>query len=182
MSSFPGPGQLEAARDMLLQRLARYRQRKGHAITLVFDGWQAGSGSEHHEFQSGIEVIYSKRGERADQVIQRWRVSMETILPSCLRTMKWSMRRGRPGHLSSPHRNFAASCRNRPGTRRSWPSRNWMRVTESRSNGQKTKAEIRASYPRHSANGNSSSGNFKQPARVFASEASHVFDGQGGII
>ena len=71
MSSFPGPGQLEAARDMLLQRLARYRQRKGHAITLVFDGWQAGFGSEHHEFQSGIEVIYSKRGERADQVIQR---------------------------------------------------------------------------------------------------------------
>jgi predicted RNA-binding protein with PIN domain len=64
-------GQLEAARESLLQRLARYRQRKGHAITLVFDGWQAGSGSEHHEFQSGVEVVYSKRGERADQVIQR---------------------------------------------------------------------------------------------------------------
>lgn len=54
-----------------MQRLAGYRQRKGHAITLVFDGWQAGSGSEHHEFQSGVEVVYSKRGERADQVIQR---------------------------------------------------------------------------------------------------------------
>jgi predicted RNA-binding protein with PIN domain len=64
-------GRLEAARETLLQRLARYRQRKGHAITLVFDGWQAGSGREHHEFQSGVEVVYSKRGERADQVIQR---------------------------------------------------------------------------------------------------------------
>jgi predicted RNA-binding protein with PIN domain len=64
-------GRLEAARETLLQRLAGYRQRKGHAITLVFDGWQGGSGSEHHEFQAGIEVVYSKRGERADQVIQR---------------------------------------------------------------------------------------------------------------
>lgn len=64
-------GRLEAAREMLLRRLAGYRQRKGHAITLVFDGWQGGWGSEQHEFQSGVEVVYSKRGERADQVIQR---------------------------------------------------------------------------------------------------------------
>jgi predicted RNA-binding protein with PIN domain len=71
MALVSGAGRLEAARESLLQRLAGYRQRKGHAITLVFDGWQAGSGSEHHEFQSGIEVVYSKRGERADQVIQR---------------------------------------------------------------------------------------------------------------
>jgi predicted RNA-binding protein with PIN domain len=65
------PGRLEMARDALLQRLAWYRQKKGHAVTLVFDGWQGGLGSEHHEFKSGIEVVYSKRGERADQVIQR---------------------------------------------------------------------------------------------------------------
>lgn len=71
MALASGSGRLEAAREALLQRLAGYRQRKGHAITLVFDGWQAGSGSEHHEFQSGVEVVYSKRGERADQVIQR---------------------------------------------------------------------------------------------------------------
>jgi predicted RNA-binding protein with PIN domain len=71
MSVASRKGQLEAAREALLQRLARYRQRKGHAITLIFDGWQAGSSSEHHEFQAGIEIVYSKRGERADQVIQR---------------------------------------------------------------------------------------------------------------
>ena len=64
-------GGLEAAREALLQRLAAYRHRKGHAITLVFDGWQGGLVAEHHEFQSGVEVIYSRRGERADQVIQR---------------------------------------------------------------------------------------------------------------
>ena len=71
MAVSSGAGRLEAAREALLQRLATYRHRKGHAITLVFDGWQGGSGSEHHEFQSGVEVVYSKRGERADQVIQR---------------------------------------------------------------------------------------------------------------
>ena len=66
-----GGGRLEAAREALLQTLVGYRQRKGHAITVVFDGWQGGMGAEHREFRSGVEVVYSKRGERADQVIQR---------------------------------------------------------------------------------------------------------------
>lgn len=66
-----GSGRLEAARETLLRSLAGYRQRKGHAITVIFDGWQGGLGAEHREFQSGVEVVYSKRGERADQVIQR---------------------------------------------------------------------------------------------------------------
>lgn len=66
-----GSGRLEAAREALIQTLAGYRQRKGHAITVVFDGWQGGLGAEQREFQSGVEVVYSKRGERADQVIQR---------------------------------------------------------------------------------------------------------------
>jgi predicted RNA-binding protein with PIN domain len=71
MGGATGGGRLEAAREMLLRDLARYRQRKGHAITVVFDGWQGGLGAERREFQSGVEVVYSKRGERADQVIQR---------------------------------------------------------------------------------------------------------------
>ncbi len=71
MAGQAGSGRLEATREALLQALARYRQRKGHAITVVFDGWQGGLGAEHREFQSGVEVVYSKRGERADQVIQR---------------------------------------------------------------------------------------------------------------
>ncbi|WP_447973245.1 NYN domain-containing protein [Nitrospira sp. Kam-Ns4a] len=61
----------EAAREALLHELARYRQRKGHPITVVFDGWQQGAGTERHEHRAGVEVIYSRRGERADQVIQR---------------------------------------------------------------------------------------------------------------
>jgi predicted RNA-binding protein with PIN domain len=61
----------EFAREQLLRDLAGYRQRKGHAITVVFDGWREGLGVERHEHRSGVEVIYSRRGERADQVIQR---------------------------------------------------------------------------------------------------------------
>lgn len=61
----------EMAREQLVQELMIYRQRKGHAITVVFDGWKQGFGSERHEHRGGVEVIYSKRGEQADQVIGR---------------------------------------------------------------------------------------------------------------
>jgi predicted RNA-binding protein with PIN domain len=65
------PTDLESARDALLHELAAYRHRKSHAITVVFDGWQQGQPSERREHRAGVQVIYSKRGERADQVIQR---------------------------------------------------------------------------------------------------------------
>jgi predicted RNA-binding protein with PIN domain len=60
-----------SGREELLRALAAYRQRKGHAIVVVFDGWRSGSFLEQHEPRSGIDVVYSCRGERADQVIQR---------------------------------------------------------------------------------------------------------------
>jgi predicted RNA-binding protein with PIN domain len=65
------PGHLESARDRLVHELAAYRHRKPHVITVVFDGWQQGRPSEQREHRAGVQVIYSKRGERADQVIQR---------------------------------------------------------------------------------------------------------------
>lgn len=61
----------DSGREQLIRDLAAYRQRKAHAITVVFDGWQHGIGTEHHEHRAGVQVIYSRRGERADQVIQR---------------------------------------------------------------------------------------------------------------
>jgi len=62
---------LESAREVLLRDLSAYRQRKGHLITVVFDGWQRARGEERRDHRMGVEVVYSKRGERADQVIQR---------------------------------------------------------------------------------------------------------------
>jgi predicted RNA-binding protein with PIN domain len=64
-------GHMESARESLLRDLAAYRHRKNHPITVVFDGWQQGQLMEGREHRAGVEVIYSKRGERADQVIQR---------------------------------------------------------------------------------------------------------------
>lgn len=66
-----GASRSEMARERLLRDLAAYRQRKGHAVTVVFDGWQQGHPVEQHEHRAGVQVIYSRRGERADQVIQR---------------------------------------------------------------------------------------------------------------
>jgi hypothetical protein len=65
------PAHLESAREMFVQDLAAYRLRKNHLITVVFDGWQQGHPTEQREHRAGVHVIYSKRGERADQVIQR---------------------------------------------------------------------------------------------------------------
>lgn len=64
-------GHLEEARERLLRELASYRHRRNHAITVVFDGWRQGHPTEQGEHRAGLQVIYSKRGERADQVIQR---------------------------------------------------------------------------------------------------------------
>lgn len=61
----------EAARERLLRELAAYRQRKGHPITVVFDGWRQGQASERREHRAGLQVVFSRQGERADQVIQR---------------------------------------------------------------------------------------------------------------
>ncbi|MFB3107741.1 MAG: NYN domain-containing protein [Candidatus Binatia bacterium] len=61
----------ERFRDSLLRDLSMYRQRKGHPITVVFDAWREKTGTEHREFWAGVEVVYTKGGEKADQVIQR---------------------------------------------------------------------------------------------------------------
>jgi len=63
---------LEAGREALLQSLADYRRRRSqHKITVVFDGWQGGGLRESRDVHQGVGVIYSRRGERADEVIKR---------------------------------------------------------------------------------------------------------------
>ena len=58
-------------REALIQRLSLYSQRKGYPVTVVFDAWRGQTGLEHHEHRTGVQVVFTKRGERADQVIQR---------------------------------------------------------------------------------------------------------------
>jgi uncharacterized protein len=65
------PFELEQARDRLVALLSAYKDRKPGKITVVFDGWQAGWSSEQRELKKGTEVIFSRMGERADEVIKR---------------------------------------------------------------------------------------------------------------
>jgi uncharacterized protein len=65
-------GDLEAGREALLELLAAYRRRRPqHHLTVVFDGWQAGDRKETRDLFQGVRVIFSRRGERADEVIKR---------------------------------------------------------------------------------------------------------------
>ena len=62
---------LQAGREGLLELLGHYRRRSRHQVTVVFDGWQQGDCHEGRDRQHGILIIYSRRGERADEVIKR---------------------------------------------------------------------------------------------------------------
>jgi uncharacterized protein len=62
---------LQTGREALLELLALYRTRSHHQITVVFDGWQHGDLRESRDRFQGILIVYSRRGERADEVIKR---------------------------------------------------------------------------------------------------------------
>jgi uncharacterized protein len=62
---------LNSRREELIQLLAAYRKIKDHEITVVFDGWKSGGGREEQISTAGINVIYSRIGEKADAVIKR---------------------------------------------------------------------------------------------------------------
>jgi len=62
---------LEAGRKALIRRLVPYRRSRGHRISVVFDGWQNGPACEERDREQGIDILYSCRGERADDLIKR---------------------------------------------------------------------------------------------------------------
>ncbi len=63
--------ELQWERERLIESLSFYRQVKPSEIVVVFDGWRGGWREEKHEKKRGIELIYSKLGEKADEVIKR---------------------------------------------------------------------------------------------------------------
>jgi len=63
--------QLQWERDRLIDQLSAYQKLKPCGITVIFDGWQGGWNTEKRERKKGIELIYSKLGEKADEVIKR---------------------------------------------------------------------------------------------------------------
>ena len=63
--------QLRWERDRLINQLSAYHKLKPSGITVVFDGWLGGWATEKREIKMGVEVIYSRLGEKADEVIKR---------------------------------------------------------------------------------------------------------------
>lgn len=62
---------LEQGREALLARLAAYQKTRGHPITVVFDGWGGFNPVSTVQRHQGIMVIYTGKGETADDWIKR---------------------------------------------------------------------------------------------------------------
>ena len=95
---------LEAGRKALIAWLADYRNRKNHRITVVFDGWESGQPQEERDYSSGIHIIYSSRGVKADDVLKRITASTdeEILMVSSDREIaSYATRKGK-ATLSSP--------------------------------------------------------------------------------
>lgn len=67
---------IEKGRDELINRLAAYKKVKKHRVTLVFDGCKGGRMQEERTKHKGISIIFSKKGEEADDVIKRIAMAM----------------------------------------------------------------------------------------------------------
>ena len=63
--------ELARGRDKLIDMLSSYRMLKKNPITAVFDGWDEGKATEHRSRERGIDIIYSRQGEKADEIIKR---------------------------------------------------------------------------------------------------------------
>jgi uncharacterized protein len=99
---------LEAGRKALIRGLAQYKRLRGHRITVVFDGWEGGSPLEERDLAGGVAIVYSRRGEKADEVIKRLvAAGSEEILvvTSDREIATFAARRGK-GTIASPE--FAA--------------------------------------------------------------------------
>jgi predicted RNA-binding protein with PIN domain len=68
----PGkPRHSAAARDELIRRLTLYRDAIGTPITIVFDGANADIRLSTEESTPEMEILYSRAGQTADDIIER---------------------------------------------------------------------------------------------------------------
>ena len=66
------PGQASKdRRAFFIGKVGAYLGTRNHRATLVFDGTKGGEDMGGHETHGRLEVVYSRRGEEADDVIKR---------------------------------------------------------------------------------------------------------------
>jgi predicted RNA-binding protein with PIN domain len=76
LHNWPGlaPGRARysaAARDELIRRLTLYQDAVGTPVTIFFDGARVPTGRPSAASTSEVEVLYSCKGQTADQMIER---------------------------------------------------------------------------------------------------------------
>ncbi|GGL63454.1 hypothetical protein GCM10007968_29230 [Sporolactobacillus putidus] len=59
----------ESARDLLINKMAEYQAVTGYRVIIIFDAYLI-PGKETKTKQSTVEVIYTKKNEKADQKIE----------------------------------------------------------------------------------------------------------------
>ncbi len=68
----PGhPRHSERARKELIHVLTRYHDATGTPVTIFFDGAGASAGAPKPETDPAVEVLFSRAGQTADQMIER---------------------------------------------------------------------------------------------------------------
>lgn len=131
---------LEQGRNHLVTMLSSFAGTRRHHITIVFDGWENGSFSEERTRAGGISIIFSRRGEKADDVIRRLanQGGRDITVVTSDRDLAYSVSRSGANVISS--RQFEASLTQehsglselkgdekqagpRPGTKKKGPSR-----------------------------------------------------------
>ncbi|MCX5812193.1 MAG: NYN domain-containing protein [Proteobacteria bacterium] len=63
---------LDMLRRSILERFGQYKRIKGVKITVVFDAYNSFSTGRQRENYKGIDVVYSREKETADDVIIGW--------------------------------------------------------------------------------------------------------------
>jgi len=76
LHSWPGlaPGRARhsaAARGELIHILTQFQDATGTPVTIFFDGGGAPKGTPKHSEKHGVEVLFSKAGQTADDMIER---------------------------------------------------------------------------------------------------------------
>jgi predicted RNA-binding protein with PIN domain len=67
-----GDTNLDMLRRTFLDKLFQYKKAKGAKITVVFDAYNSYSLTRQRESYKGIDVVYSKENETADEVMIGW--------------------------------------------------------------------------------------------------------------
>lgn len=119
---------LEAGRLALVRRVAAYQKARPHRLTVVFDGHQGDSPTEQRDVLEGVLVVYSRRGERADELIKRMveKSGEETVVVTSDREIaSFAARRGK---TTIPSPEFEARLmglsEHRPSEDAAWEERN----------------------------------------------------------